>query len=110
VIETLLRPDPLLIARQLQARVSVSLLAERARAIGEIFRDPRVRIALGTLMTSQLVMGAFGSAAGGMILGAWGFLALNALGALCMVGPLVPAWFFRAAVAAPSAVGRPRMS
>jgi len=232
VIEALLRPDPLLIARQLQARVSVSTLAARARAIGEIFRDPRVRIALGTLMTSQLVMigttstspvhlhdhghrvgtiglavavhlggmyitsplsgwlsdrlgrlpviglggvvllvavaiaglapgsnsglvmlglflngigwnlafvagsalltdalspsertsfqgvgdlimglmGAFGSAAGGMILGAWGFLALNALGAACMVGPLVAAWVFRAAVAAPSAIGRPRMS
>ena len=56
VIEALLRPDPLLIARQLQARVSVSPLLERARALGEIFRDPRVRIALGTLMTSQLVM------------------------------------------------------
>ena len=214
VIEALLRPDPLLIARQLQARVSVSPLAERARAIGEIFRDPRVRISLGTLMTSQLVMigttstspvhlhdhghhvgtiglavavhlggmyitsplsgwlsdrlgrlpviglggvvllaavaiagigwnlafvagsalltdalspsertsfqglgdlimglmGAFGSAAGGMVLGAWGFLTLNALGAACMIGPLVAAWVFRAAVAAPSAIGRPRMS
>jgi MFS family permease len=56
------------------------------------------------------LMGAFGSAAGGMILGAWGFLALNALGGACMVGPLVAAWVFRAAVAAPSAIGRPRMS
>ena len=56
------------------------------------------------------LMGAFGSAAGGMILGAWGFLALNALGAACMVGPLVAAWLFRAAVAAPGAIGRPRMS
>jgi ABC-type transporter Mla maintaining outer membrane lipid asymmetry permease subunit MlaE len=54
-------------------------------------------------------MGAFGSAAGGMILGAWGFLTLNALGAACMVGPLVAAWLFRAA-AAPGAIGRPRMS
>ena len=45
-----------------------------------------------------------------MILGAWGFLTLNALGAACMVGPLVAAWVFRAAVAAPSAIGRPRMS
>jgi len=27
-----------------------------------------------------------------------------------MVGPLVAAWVFRAAVAAPSAIGRPRMS
>ena len=55
VIQALLRPDPLLIARQLQARVSVSPLAERARAIGEI-SVIRGAHPLGTLMTSQLVM------------------------------------------------------
>src|SRR5262249_58719509 len=56
VIEIALRPDPLLIARQIHARVSTSRLAERARTLGEILRDPDVRIALGTLMVSQLVM------------------------------------------------------
>ena len=35
------------------------------------------------------LMGALGSAAGGMVLGAWGFPALNALGAVFVVGPLV---------------------
>jgi MFS family permease len=219
VIEVLLRPDPLAIARQIGERVSVSPLAERARSLGAILRDPHVRIALGTLMTSQLVMigttstspvylhdhghhvhtiglavsahlggmyiasplsgwlcdrfgrlptiglgglvlvgalslaglapgsesglvmlglfsngigwnlafvagsalltdalspaertsiqgfadlimglmGALGSAAGGMVLGAWGFLALNALGAAFVVGPLAAAWLFRPA-------------
>src|SRR5262249_27626968 len=55
------------------------------------------------------LMGALGSAAGGMILGAWGFPALNALGAACMVAPLVAAWLFRATAMAPRA-GRTRMS
>jgi MFS family permease len=36
--------------------------------------------------------GALGSAAGGMILGAWGFVMLNTLGAVCVIGPLVAAW------------------
>jgi hypothetical protein len=36
--------------------------------------------------------GAFGSAAGGMILGAWGFVALNLFGAACVIGPLLAAW------------------
>jgi MFS family permease len=42
------------------------------------------------------MMGAFGSAAGGLILGVWGFGALNALGAACMVVPLLAAWAYRA--------------
>jgi len=231
LIQALLRPDPLLIARELGTRAAAAALPDRARAIGEIFRDPKVRIALGTLMTSQLVMigttstspvhlhdhghhvgtiglavavhlsgmyitsplsgwlsdrvgrlpviglggfllvmavaiaglapgsngglvmlglflngigwnlafvagsalltdalsasertsfqgladlimglmGAFGSAAGGMILGTWGFPALNALGAACMVGPLVAAWFFREAAMTPHSVGRTRI-
>jgi len=37
---------------------------------------------------SMGLMGAFGSAAGGMVLGAWGFGALNALGAAIVVGTL----------------------
>src|SRR5206468_243045 len=56
VIEVLLRPDPLAIARQIHERVSMSAPARRARSLGAILRDPQVRIALGTLMTSQLVM------------------------------------------------------
>jgi hypothetical protein len=34
------------------------------------------------------LLGALGSAAGGMVLGAWGFGALNALGAAVVVGGL----------------------
>ncbi|HEV8438815.1 MAG TPA: MFS transporter [Methylomirabilota bacterium] len=219
LIQILLRPDPLAIARELHERVSGSPLAERARSLQAILSDPRVRVALGTLMTSQLVMigttstspvylhdhghhvhtiglavsvhlggmyiasplsgwlcdrfgrlpmiglgglvliaavsvaglapgsdsalvmlglflngigwnlafvsgsalltdalspaertsiqgmadlamglmGALGSAAGGMVLGAWGFLTLNALGAACVVGPLI-AWLFSPAL------------
>ncbi len=217
VIELLLRPDPLAIARQLHERAAGSAVAERARSLGAILRDPRVRVALVTLMVGQLVMigttstspvylydhghhvqtiglavsmhlggmyiasplsgwlcdrlgrlpviglgglvligavslaglapgsesalvmlglflngigwnlafvggsalltdalspaertsiqgfadlfmglmGAFGSALGGMVLGSWGFLALNVLGGAFVLGPLVAAWFFR---------------
>jgi MFS family permease len=56
VTQALLRPDPLTIARQVDARASVSALTDRARSLVEILRDPRVRVALVTLMTSQLVM------------------------------------------------------
>jgi MFS family permease len=41
------------------------------------------------------LMGALGSAAGGMILGAWGFGALNALGAAVVVAGLVAMWLQR---------------
>jgi len=34
------------------------------------------------------LMGAFGSAAGGMILGVWGFTVLNTVGAVLVLGPL----------------------
>jgi len=220
IVEVFLRPDPLAIARQMHDRIAESRLVQRARSAGEILRDPRVRIALGTLMTSQLVMiattstspvylhdqgyhvkaiglavsahlggmyvssplsgwlcdrfgrlpmialgglilaaavtlaglapgresalvmlglflngigwnlafvsgsalltdalslaertsiqgmadlamglmGAAGSTAGGMILGAWGFLALNALGCAFVLGPLVATWLLRPAL------------
>ena len=42
------------------------------------------------------LMGAFGSAAGGLVLGAWGFLALNTLGAACVLGALLAAGILRA--------------
>lgn len=38
------------------------------------------------------LMGALGSAAGGMVLGTWGFGALNALGALVVVSALTAVW------------------
>jgi MFS family permease len=56
IMEIFLRPDPLAIARRVYEGVSTSHLADRARSLGAILRDPRVRIAVGTLMTSQLVM------------------------------------------------------
>jgi hypothetical protein len=34
------------------------------------------------------LMGALGSAAGGMILGVWGFAVLNAIGGALVLGPL----------------------
>jgi MFS family permease len=220
LIQILLRPDPLAIARQRHAHETVSALIDRARSFGEILRDPRVRIALVTLMCSQFVMigttstspvylhdqghqvntiglavamhlggmyiasplsgwlsdrfgrlpviglgalvlvaavgvaglvpgtasslvmfglflngigwnlafvggsalltdalsaaertsiqgmadlmmglmGALGSAAGGMVLGAWGFLALNTLGAAFVMAPLVTGWLLRPAM------------
>jgi MFS family permease len=49
------------------------------------------------------LMGAFGSAAGGVILQAWGFPVLNAAGAALVLGPLATAWLRRATVTARSA-------
>jgi len=48
------------------------------------------------------MMGAFGSAAGGMILGVWGFTVLNALGAALVLGPLAASLLRRPALASPS--------
>ncbi len=56
LVELFLRPDPLAIARQLQERAVGHRLTERARDLHVILSDPRVRVAIGTLMTSQLVM------------------------------------------------------
>jgi MFS family permease len=55
LVEILLRPDPLAIARQLEAPVA-GAAAVPTRPRGEIARDPRVRIAFGSLMVGQLVM------------------------------------------------------
>ena len=41
------------------------------------------------------LMGAVGSAAGGMILGLWGFAILNAVGAALVLGPLAATWLRR---------------
>src|SRR4030095_15893607 len=48
---------------------------------------------------SMGLMGALGSAAGGMVLGAWGFGALNALGAAIVVGTLTVMLLGRTAAA-----------
>jgi MFS family permease len=45
------------------------------------------------------LMGAFGSATGGMILGLWGFAALNTLGAVLVLGPLAASLWRRPALA-----------
>jgi MFS family permease len=45
------------------------------------------------------LMGAFGSAAGGMILGVWGFTILNTLGAVLVLGPLAVTLVRRPALA-----------
>jgi len=55
LVELLLRPDPLMIARRFEAPVA-GATAAAARSLGAIARDPRVRIAFGSLMVGQLVM------------------------------------------------------
>ena len=55
LVELLLRPDPLTIARRLEAPAAGGMAAP-ARSLGAIVRDPRVRIAFGSLMAGQLVM------------------------------------------------------
>jgi MFS family permease len=51
------------------------------------------------------LMGAIGSAAGGMILGIWGFAILNAVGAGLVLGPLAVIWLRRPALAPLSSRG-----
>ena len=51
------------------------------------------------------LMGAIGSAAGGMILGLWGFAILNAVGAVLVLGPLAVTWLRRPALASASSRG-----
>ncbi len=55
LVQLLLRPDPLAIARRLEAPPA-GTTAEPARRLGAIVKEPRVRIAFGTLMAAQLVM------------------------------------------------------
>jgi MFS family permease len=56
LIETLLRPDPLAIARQMEQEMAGVRLGVPARPLRELFAEPRARIAVGTLMLSQIVM------------------------------------------------------
>jgi MFS family permease len=56
LVEILLRPDPLAIAREMDDHAALTQPRERARALRDTLRDPRVQLALGTLMTSQFVM------------------------------------------------------
>jgi MFS family permease len=56
LVQTLLRPDPLAIARQLEQDSGDQRAAAPARSLREIFTESRARIAVGTLMVSQIVM------------------------------------------------------
>jgi MFS family permease len=56
LVEVFLRPDPLLLARHLQAMVAAGTAVRRARSLGAILGDLRVQIALATLTISQFVM------------------------------------------------------
>jgi MFS family permease len=56
LIEALLRPDPLAIARQLEREAGGGRASAPARSLHEIVAEPRARIAVGTLMLSQIVM------------------------------------------------------
>ena len=44
------------------------------------------------------LMGALGSTIGGLVLEAWGFFSLNALGTAVVVGSLILAWIARPAL------------
>ena len=55
LVEALLRPDPLAIARHFESP-AIGRPAGPARSLTEILTEPRVRIAVATLMLSQLVM------------------------------------------------------
>jgi MFS family permease len=56
LIGVFLRPDPLTIARQLHHADPLTRTMRAAQPLRSILRRPPVRIALGALMTSQLVM------------------------------------------------------
>jgi predicted MFS family arabinose efflux permease len=53
------------------------------------------------------LMGAVGSALGGMVLGAWGFGMLNVLGAVMLLVPLAASWLQRQALSASAAQPSP---
>jgi MFS family permease len=56
LVEVFLRPDPLLVTRQLQGVVGAGRTAQPARPLGAILGDVRVQIALAALTISQFVM------------------------------------------------------
>jgi MFS family permease len=56
LVEAFLRPDPLTVARQLQARTEGTRPAVAPRSLGAILGDLRVQLALATLTISQFVM------------------------------------------------------
>jgi MFS family permease len=56
LIALFLRPDPLVIARRLQAGAATHRTAAPARTLGVILADVRVQIAFATLAISQFVM------------------------------------------------------
>ncbi len=56
LVEALLRPDPLTVARRLEGVMSGGAPVAPARRLGAILGEPRVRIAFGSLMAGQLVM------------------------------------------------------
>ncbi|MFN8636077.1 MAG: MFS transporter [Chloroflexota bacterium] len=56
LIHLLLRPDPLALAHHFHHPETLARLGHAARPLRTILRMPRIRIALGALMVSQLVM------------------------------------------------------
>jgi MFS family permease len=56
LIELFLRPDPLAVARELQADAEQGRPIGASRSLGEILSDVRVQIALATLAIGQFVM------------------------------------------------------
>jgi MFS family permease len=56
LIGALLRPDPLALAHHYHDRGAAHQADQPARPLRQIIRQPKIRLALGALMTSQLVM------------------------------------------------------
>jgi MFS family permease len=56
LVAVFLRPDPLMIARQLQAVADTGRTVAPARTLGAILADVRVQVAFATLAISQFVM------------------------------------------------------
>jgi len=56
LLQILLRPDPLQIAHHFHPAATVVVARHVVRPLGQILRLPRIRLAFGALMTSQLVM------------------------------------------------------
>ncbi len=94
LLEAFLRPDPLAVARRLQDPAAADRPAPRSRPLRLILRQPRVRVAVGALMTSQLVMIATTSTAPvylhdqGHHVGAIGFAVSAHLAGMYVASPL----------------------
>ena len=94
LVQALLRPDPLTIARRLESTTGAARAETRVRPTGAVLREPRVIVAYGTLMVSQFVMLGTTSTATlylhdhGHAVGTIGFAVSMHLGGMFITSPL----------------------